>query len=330
MRKEYYMRNIKKIICVFLLAAITLLGQVRSVDAESYNEKDTNGSGGGGSNEIKQYRLVEECEPNDTMATATEYDEGQEVFGTVSSSDKYDYYVFYLQAGVKYYFLAEYPTGNEDYSIVIVYNINGSTYQATAIYGNSYETFYDKNYCYTTYTPRNSGYYYARIRGYGEVTQYKFSIHSDQNELTLRKRNGQWYAVYFLDNQTYYGTTLIKYNGKYYYVRDGRLNKSATLVKYNGGWWYVKNGTICKDRTLVKYNNSYWYVSNGRINYSATLVKYNGTYWYVRNGKLCRDEAVVYYNGSYWYVNSGKLQNYYNGEVYIDGSWWWVENGKAS
>ena len=40
-------------------------------------------------------------------------------------------------------------------------------------------------------------------------------------------------------------TTLVKYNGKWYYVQKGIVNfKANTKVKYNGKWYTVRNGVV--------------------------------------------------------------------------------------
>ena len=67
-----------------------------------------------------------------------------------------------------------------------------------------------------------------------------------------------------------------------YYV-DDNIAAVTTLVKYNGSWWYVNNGKVdFSARTLIKYNGTWFFVENGKVNFSArTVVKYNGTWFFV-------------------------------------------------
>ena len=88
------------------------------------------------------------------------------------------------------------------------------------------------------------------------------------------------------------------------YYTHGKINTDRTLVKYNGTWWYVHDGRIdFGANTLVKYNGTWWYVHGGKVDFSATtLCKYNGSWWYIRNGKVdFSARTLCKYNGIWWF-----------------------------
>ena len=141
---------------------------------------------------------------------------------------------------------------------------------------------------------------------------------------TLVKIDGVWRHV--VNGKLVNDTTLVKYNGKYLYVRNGVYTKDTTLVKYNGKYHYVKNGVYTKGTTLVKYNDSYYYVKDGVLNYSDTLVKYNGKYFHVKNGKYVKDTTLTKYNGKYFYVKNGTYTKATTLAKY-NGKYFYVKNG---
>ena len=49
----------------------------------------------------------------------------------------------------------------------------------------------------------------------------------------------------------------------------------TTLVAYNGDWWYVEDGRINFNKWgLYEYNGSLWYIENGKVNFSETTICY--------------------------------------------------------
>lgn len=144
---------------------------------------------------------------------------------------------------------------------------------------------------------------------------------------TLVKYDGTWY--YVKNGKVDYSTTLVKYNGTWYYVSGGTLKNATTLCKYNGKWYYVENGKLSGKTTLVKYNGTWFYVSGGTLKNATTLCKYNGKWYYVENGKLSSKTTLVKYNGTWFYVSGGTLKNATTLCKY-NGTWFYVENGKLS
>ena len=154
---------------------------------------------------------------------------------------------------------------------------------------------------------------------------------------------------YYVDDNIATVTTLVKYNGSWWYVNNGKVDFSArTVVKYNGSWWYVENGKVdFSANTVAKYNGSWWYIKNGKIDFSAsnTLVKYNGSWWYIKNGRIdFSSRTLCKYNGSWWFVEGGRVN--FNAETvcekytgnhawdinkgwYETSIWWYVRNGKV-
>ena len=92
---------------------------------------------------------------------------------------------------------------------------------------------------------------------------------------------------YYEDGEWSNATTLVKYNGNWFYVRGGYVRFSGTtLCKYNGSWFYVKGGYVrFNEETLCLYNGVWYYVNSGVVNFAANeKVNYNGGTYNVENG----------------------------------------------
>lgn len=144
---------------------------------------------------------------------------------------------------------------------------------------------------------------------------------------TLVKYNGKLYHV--KGGKVVYDTTLVKYDGVYRYVKKGVVNTSNTLVKYNGKYYHVKGGKWVKDTTLVKYNGSWIYVKNGIKNTSNTLVKYNNKWYHVKGGKWVKDTCLVKYGGNLIYVKKGIKNLTETLFKHTDGKMYHVKGGKV-
>jgi hypothetical protein len=159
---------------------------------------------------------------------------------------------------------------------------------------------------------------------------YKAEIYEEKIEL-VKASDGNLYLRNTKTNELVRENGFYTQDGVTYYLFNGAADLSSrTLVKYEGKWYYINKGKLDKTETLVKYGNSYYYVKNGEINYTETLVKYNGVYWHVKNGKLCRDTGLVKYNKIWWYVKNGKLDGTYTGLTKYNNTWWYVKNGKLN
>ena len=139
---------------------------------------------------------------------------------------------------------------------------------------------------------------------------------------------------YYTDGAINKANTLVKYNGSWWYVHDGKIDFSAnTLVKFNGSWWYVHGGKVdFGARTLVKYNGTWWFVEGGRVNWnSETVVKYNGAWFYVKNGQVNWNsgETLCKYNHFWWYIKNGKIDFNSTTLCKYNGTWWYVRGGRV-
>ena len=151
-------------------------------------------------------------------------------------------------------------------------------------------------------------------------------------EPTLVKdaETGVWY--YYVDGEKSNDTTLVKYQGKWFYVENGVWNKTAkTLVKYNGVWFYVANGKWDSTTTdLIKYEGVYFYIKNGKWNNKAeTLFKKNGKWFAIKSGKWYKGENIISYSGKKFYVNKGFAQLNVSGKKKIGSKTYTIKAGKV-
>ena len=159
---------------------------------------------------------------------------------------------------------------------------------------------------------------------------YEHGVHLPAT--TLVKFNGSWYYVKdgLLASNT---TTLIKWNGSWYYIKNGKLaSQTSTLVKYNGEWFYIVNGKVASSTTnLIKYNGEWFYIVKGKVaSQTTTLIKYNGSWYYIYKGKVAaKTTTLVKYSGSWFYVKDGKVDFGYSGEIRFNGGHYTVKNGKV-
>ena len=106
-------------------------------------------------------------------------------------------------------------------------------------------------------------------------------------------------------------SNLVKYNGGWYYVKNGKIDWSCTTlaqVNNSGAWYYVKNGKIDWTFTgLSKYGNNWYYLEKGKLNWSYSGLAYHyGGWYYVKNGVLdWTYTGITHYNGGIYYVNKG-------------------------
>jgi hypothetical protein len=173
-------------------------------------------------------------------------------------------------------------------------------------------------------------YYVALFDLFSETeTTYKFTMTTKNAVQTLKKENGVW--KYYVGGEFAAETTLFKYSGKWFYVKDGIWSsKVTTLAKYEDEWFYIKNGKWAKETTLVKYSDKWFYIHNGKWDREAkTLVKYKGSWFYVKNGKWAKETDIVKYSGKKFYVKGGKAQLSFSGKKKIKGQTYYIKNGKV-
>ena len=101
------------------------------------------------------------------------------------------------------------------------------------------------------------------------------------------------------------------------------MNFSArTVVKYNGTWWFVNNGKVdFYGETLCQYNGTWYYIEKGQVDFNGySNVDYNGTDYYIKSGKIdwvaTEREAADRARGYAKYAQEGTLPELY--KIYYD------------
>lgn len=155
-------------------------------------------------------------------------------------------------------------------------------------------------------------------------------------------------------------TGLYKYNGTWYYLKNGRIQKNCTsVVKNDKGWWYVEDGTV--DFTyngFAENSNGWWYIEKGKVTFKKTDVikgtvngekawwrvvksevdfgcnsveKNKNGWWYIRDGKVDFDYTGVAKNrNGWWRIEDGKVNFGYTGFGENSNGWWYLEKGKVT
>ena len=117
--------------------------------------------------------------------------------------------------------------------------------------------------------------------------------------------------------------TLVKYNGTWWFIENGRIQWNGdSIVQYGGTWYYVKNGqvdwnsgeTLCRYDGAYKgptteempYNESdYCVMDPPTSNWYSEEGNYKGSWWHVKDGRVKFDTTLVRYNGTWYYVHNG-------------------------
>lgn len=124
-----------------------------------------------------------------------------------------------------------------------------------------------------------------------------------------------------------------KINGKWFYVRNGKVDTSYNgVAKNENGWWKIKKGEVDFTFTgLAKNENGWWYLKDGKVDFTYNgVVKNENGRWAVVNGKVDFD-----YNGlrknenGWWYLKDGKVDPDYHGLVVNQYGTWVVKAGKV-
>ncbi len=212
---------------------------------------------------------------------------------------------------------------------------------------------------YTGFASNENGAWYVES---GKVSKKINGVYKDTTGAL--GSTDSWY--YVLNSKVQYGFTgLADYKNAsgWWYITNGRVDRSVTTVAKNkNGWYYVKNGKVDRTYTgFAKNENGSWYVESGRVSkkingvYKDTLgalgstdswyyilnnkVQYDFTgladyknasgWWYITNGEVDRSVTTVAKNKNGWYyVKNGKVDRSYTGTAKNSNGWWYVENGK--
>lgn len=168
----------------------------------------------------------------------------------------------------------------------------------------------------------------------------------DTTETLKKDVDGKWY--YYRGEYKIKTTTLIKYEGKWFYIDNGVWNKNASdlMCWYKGKIFYIKNGKWDKTAnglmvvTPFGGGKKQWtYIVNGKqYDVKEDLVKYNGKWFYVVDGEWYGLYAYAEWdtpsyintlfkkNGKWFAIIKGK---WYKGEAIIkyEGKKFYVNNG---
>ena len=150
---------------------------------------------------------------------------------------------------------------------------------------------------------------------------------SDEN-ITLKKVKNNWYL--YKNGKKSSETTLVKFNGKWFYIEKGKWNKNkSSLFKYKDKYFYIIEGKWNKNvKGLKPDKNGYVYIKNGKWDKTKTgFVSHNGNKFYVKNGKWQQKTQILNYKGKNYFLKYGK-QSTYTGIVKLDGKWYYIKKGK--
>ncbi len=143
---------------------------------------------------------------------------------------------------------------------------------------------------------------------------------------------------------SYGGNTISTLNIKVMQSTDisGTIGKVTGVYKYNGSWWYVIDGIIQRGYEGVEQNeNGWWYINDGKVDFNYTGFAHNSNgWWYCEEGKVKFDKNSVIQdtnkkiNGKsdWWYVIDSKVQENFTGLADYSNSngWWYCEEGKVT
>jgi glucan-binding YG repeat protein len=273
------------------------------------------------------YRLARECGLEARVITGESHSENH-VWNIVKIGKYYYYVDATWDAGLidyNYYLKGKNDftghTANKEYTTTTFKN-------EYPIAKNAYIEGADDNFC-------EIGHEYKLTSRIDDRMIYTCSVCGDEKEEStlnplgyiMQASDGKWY--HYIDDVKQNDTTLVKYNDKWYYVKNGEWqNKATTLFKYDGKWYHIKNGLKTTETTIVKYGDKWYYVEKGIKKSATTLAKYNGSWYYVKSGVKNTATTLVEYNGDWCYVEKGKWNTKANLLYKYNGKYHLIKNGK--
>ncbi len=173
-----------------------------------------------------------------------------------------------------------------------------------------------------------------------------------EGETLAQGNDGKWY--YLVDGVKNYSSTLIPYDGKLCYIKNGIWDKTVgnVIVNYDGknyyinkGVWddkytkiiksggknlYIEKGIWQNSKTgFVKYEGKYRYIKKGEWESTTTFIKDGSKYWYVKSGIRTNTTGFVNYKGDYRYIVDG-VWNKTTGFVKYGSKYYYVSKGVRS
>lgn len=124
-------------------------------------------------------------------------------------------------------------------------------------------------------------------------------------------------------------------DGDWWYVKDGKIDKTFTGVAPNeNGWWYCYKGKVDFNYTgLAKNDNGWWYCKNGKVDFTFNgLCQLGKSWWLVKFGAVDFSFTGLYKNPvdkAWWYVVKGQIDFSYTGLVKNGSDYWKVVKNKV-
>ncbi len=194
---------------------------------------------------------------------------------------------------------------------------NECDYLELVCYGGAWKNAKKIKIDYHNLPLKDAGWLYADGDNVTDLDKYINSKLTSEITL-LDSLSGVWSC--FENRQKTMYTGLLKYKGKWFYVKNGVWDKTADkVISYNNVLFYVKNGKWSKETKAVRYKDELLYIKNGKWDSTANLnVKYNGKKYTIKNGK-CQD--VFADSPTYFYGNVGHCKwELYDGVLTISGN----------
>lgn len=125
----------------------------------------------------------------------------------------------------------------------------------------------------------------------------------------LKLVGGNW--TYFIDDVAQTAlNTFVYYNGSWFKIKNGVLDKVEGVYEYNGGLFYLSGGQVRSDLNgFVNTPEGFLYFAAGQLQTQATtLVQYDGAWFYIINGRLATGfSGTVTYDGAEFKVVNGQV-----------------------
>lgn len=125
-------------------------------------------------------------------------------------------------------------------------------------------------------------------------------------------------------------------DGKWYYYRDGGIDRGYTgFAENEKGWWYVKKGLVSRKvndiiKGVVNGKKAWWYVRNSKVRFIDTIARNKKGNWYrIKDGRVDFKYAGIAKNknGSWWF-SKGRIDKQATGIRELNGTKYLVRRGK--
>ncbi len=261
------------------------------------------------------YRMAKECGLDTRIISGKSRNEGH-AWNIVKIDGLYYYLDSTWDAGTNTY--RYYLKGSKDFADHKC-DANFETKEFVAAY--PIDTY---NYGHHSYEKREDNFsvsYICKVCR-NKITQYKIPM----GETLAQDTDGKWY--YFADGVKIAASTLITFNGKLCYVKDGVWNRTANCLVFNGKkYYYIKNGVWDQNYTkIVKSGAQNVYIKDGIKSTATGFVMYEGKEHYLKNGVWTKEDTFVKVGSKYYYLKGG-IKSITTGFVKYGGKERYLKNG---